>query len=215
MLEPIALASEELEFKTPIEWEERREEFFLKRFFSAWKRVLTDPGRFFENLKRRGPYGKPFAFALIAEFLTLCAGSLLGGGIFAGFAVGGLGHWGVLGADFRIFSLLTGILLLVAGLFGAAFLYYAVSSLLGARGPYRTMFRMYGYTEGVVLFQLIPWAGILAAAVYRTVLLYFGFRKVYRFSSFRAALAAILPGLILCALMGLGGYSFYSDLVKF
>jgi hypothetical protein len=214
MLQAIPLSTEDLEFKSPIEWEERREGFFLENFYRTLKRALFDPLNFFENLRRNSSYGKPLAYACLVEILTAAVSSLFWGGLLAGFAMGGSGHLGVLGANFQIFKLFIGLLFLVVSLFGASFVYYLVAVLFGARSRFRTLFRMYSYTESVVIFRLIPVIGNVIAEVYRGVLLFFGFKAVYRFGTFRALACTIAPGVLLLILVAAGGFSLFHYLLK-
>lgn len=210
MLQSVPLSTEDLEFKSPIEWEERQEGFFLENFWLTLKRSLSAPLKFFENLRRDGSFVRPLTYAILAEFLTAAISSLIWGGIFSGFVLGGTGYWGVLGANFKIFTLLLGFVFLIAGLWASSLVYYCVALILGARSGFRTVFRMYGYTEGVVFFRLIPLVGPAITEIYRVVLLYFGFRKVYRFDELRALLAAAVPALILLVLAVVtSGFSLY------
>jgi len=209
MLQAIPLSTEDLEFKDPIEWEERQEGFFLDKFYRTLKRALFSPLNFFENLRRNGSYAKPLAFACLIEILTAALASLFWGGLLAGFAFGGAGHWGILGANFQIFRIFTGLFFLVIGLFGASFVYYIAAALLGARSRFRTLFRMYSYTESVVIFRLIPIIGNVIAEIYRGVLLFFGFKAVYRFSTARALICAIAPSLLLIIVVVISGVSFF------
>jgi hypothetical protein len=210
MLQTVPLSTEDLEFKSPIEWEERQEGFFLENFWLTLKRSLLAPLKFFENLRRDGSYIRPLLYAILAEFLTAAISSLVWGGLFAGFAFGGTGHWGVLGANFQIFTLLLGLVFLIAGLWISSIIYYCAALILGARSGFRTLFRMYVYTEGTVVFRLIPVIGTAVTEIYRLVLLYFGFRKVYRFNEVRALLAVLIPALILLALaLMMNSFSLY------
>lgn len=210
MLQAIPLSTEDLESKSPIEWEERQDGFFLDKFYRTLKRALFAPFDFFENLRRNGSYAKPLAFACLAELLTALISSFLWSGLLLGFAFGGLGHWGVLGAHFQIFKLFAGLFVLVIGLFGASFIYYVTAVIFGARSRFRTLFRMYSYTEGVVIFRLIPIIGNVVAEIYRGVLLYFGFKAVYRFGTLRALACVVVPSLLLLIAVAVSGfYLFY------
>jgi len=209
MLNSVPLSTEDLEFKNPIEWEEKREGFILENFWLTWKRAVFSPKDFFENLKRGGSFVRPLLYACSMELLTAVFSSLIWGGIFFGFLFGGAGHWGVLGADFRIFSLFFGFFLLVAALFISSLVYYGTIWFLGARAPFRPLFRVYAYSESAVIFRLIPVIGIGVAEIVRVVLLFFGLRTVYRFSPARALVGALLPGLLLMGGVALTGFSFF------
>jgi len=209
MLQSVPLATEDLEFKSPIEWEERQVGFFLENYWLTLKRLLLAPTKFFENLRRNGSYFRPLLFAVIAELVTASLSSLIYGGIFSGFLLGGTGHWGILGADFKIFSLGLGFLGVIAALFGSAFCYYLVAWCFGVRSNLRTMFRTYAYSEGCVYFRLIPVVGIWIAEIVRLVLLTAGFRAVYRFQVPRAVSIALIAGLIILALSAIGGFSYH------
>ena len=210
MLQSVPLSTEDLEFKSPIEWEECDEGFFLENLWLTLKTSLVAPKRFFENLRRKGSYIRPLFYAVLIEFFVAVIISLFWGGILSGFIFGGTGHLGVLAANFKIFTLVTGLGFLVVGLWASSLIYYIVALCLGMRSGFRTLFRMYVYTEGVVLFRLIPVVGIFVAEIYRVVLLFFGFKKVYRCSDRKALVATIIPALILVTLMMvLSHYSLY------
>jgi len=209
MLHSVPLSTEDLEFKNPIEWEERREGFLLENFWLTLKRVLLSPQEFFENLRRNGSLMKPLLYACGVELLTAILSSLIWGGIVLSFLLGSSGHWGVLAGNFKIVNLFLGFLLLVLSLFISSFAYYGITFWLGVRSPFRTVFRVYCYSESAVLFRLIPLIGIFAAEVARLVLLYFGFKTVFRFTPARAAICAVLPGVALWILVALCGFSFF------
>jgi hypothetical protein len=214
MLEAVPLSAEDLEFKSPIEWEEAQEGFFLGRFFRTVQRALFAPLTFYENLRRGGSYGKPLVYAFLVEFLTNAISSLLWGGLFAGFIFGGSGHFGVLAANFKIFHLFVWIILFFANLLGASWVYYMAAGLMGARGSYRTLFRMYAYSNTAVLYRLIPFVGSMIAELYRVALLFCGFKAVYRFSTVRALVSAIAPAVAILILIKLSGFSLYDYLMK-
>ncbi len=210
MLESVPLSTEDLEFKSPIEWEERAKGFFLENLWLTVKRSLTAPKVFFENLRRNGSYIRPLTYALTIEIFTAIISSLIWGGIFSGFLFGGMGHWGVLAADFKIFTIFSGIFFLILGLMASSLVYFWCALLLGIRSKFRTLFRMYAYSEGAVLFRLIPGVGFLIAEIYRLLLLFFGFQKVYRCSKPRALAASLLPALILIFLtITMSSFSLY------
>jgi len=209
MLQPVPLSTEDLEFQSPIEWEEREEGFFLENLWLTFKKVLSAPQTFFENLRRNGTYWKPLTFAILMELFVIGTGSLLWGGLLSGFFVGGTGQWGILGANFKIFTLVFGLLGLVLALVISSFVYYLTAVMLGARSGFRTLFRMVAYTEGAVVFRLIPYIGTAITEIYRLFLLYFGFRKVYRFSALRACAATLIPLVILVSVLVVSGLSLY------
>jgi len=183
--------------------------------------VLFDPVRTFAGLAQRPPVG-----AAVIIFVVLNLAEALMGLLTAPRYFGEMPIPGFPGMDAFTHSLLPlfsagGFIFSVVKWFVMAGLLHLLAELLGGRGVARGVFVVYG-VAGLPAVFMIPvdiilaliqagsavlfFSGLLSLGIFiwSVVLLIIGVREVHRFSTGRATLAVLMPGLALVVLFIIG-----------
>lgn len=185
---------------------EDRELANLAGFFRTLYEVLFRPGEFFAKMGREGWAG-PLAFALITSSVGLL-GALFWQLLVLAPAGGNAGNiaellpFPDLGPGLLLATMAAGPVLVLANLGVGGVCWWGSVALVGAGRDFLPTWRIFCYAQGAMALGLIPFFGLLVAAIWVMVLMYYGVRRVYGVSA-GAALGALTIYLTLQALLGL------------
>lgn len=176
----------------------------LASFGQTWKGATLRPTSFFSRIPRDQGTGAALLYYLIVVMLV--AGATLfwdSFSLFAGsFEEGGLAsELGLEAIDpLTSFLLTPGILLVM--LYVAAGVTHLLLRLLGdGRHGFDTTLRVFCYAHSPALFGIIPLLGGLVGSIWMVVLLVIGLREAQGTDGWKAALAVLLPFMVLMGLM--------------
>lgn len=160
-------------------YEEFRTEQFADSFVGVWKRVMTDPRGFFQDMPTRGGVQAPLLF-LVGCLIVSAFGHLV---------FGPRGH---------------GLALVVGGalhsfLYAAAFAIVAKQVFAGT-GDFEATYRVVAYGSAPVALLWIPLLGHLAP-IYAIFLIIVGLERVHGFDAVKSVLTMLLATLVLLAVM--------------
>jgi hypothetical protein len=195
---------------------------FLSRWWGTWSQATFRAGDFFERIPYAGGYGRPLGYVL-----GLAGQVLVPLGVLATmtgiFVLLGMNRSTPDVFQVAILPILVGVGLVLLAAAAYAFVWAAVhhlfAKLVGGRGPFEATFRAVCYTSGIHLWQLLP-ALVVAAATdghltslmtrffiagslalfspaHQVAALSVALAKAHQFRSGRAAIAALLPTLML------------------
>jgi len=157
--------------------EEFRTEQFAESFVGVWKRVVTDPRGFFQDMPVRGGLQAPLLF-LLACLVIDALGHLI---------VGPRGH---------------GIRIVVEGLLRsfvyAAFFAVIARQIFSGTGDYEASYRVVAYASAPLVLAWLPLVGGLAW-IYMVFLLIVGIERVHGFDAVKAVLTVLLASLAIVA----------------
>jgi hypothetical protein len=174
---------------------------FIGAFFKTAQEVLFSPTKFFKKAAAGKGYWSPFIFAMIT--------GIIGSGVVL------LWQWllfsGVVPP--QIFSATTYSLVLTFAVISIPFT-IAVSILIGSgvthlclmivggnqRG-FEATFRAISYSYGAALFYIVPIIGGFVGAIYLFILAILGVREGHEISTGKAALAVLLPFIVILGLV--------------
>jgi hypothetical protein len=174
---------------------------FIGAFFKTTQEVLFSPTKFFRKAAAGKGYWSPFIFAMIT--------GIIGSGVVL------LWQWllfsGVVPP--QIFSAATYSLVLTIAVISVPFT-IALSILIGSgvthlclmivggnqRG-FETTFRAISYSYGAALFYIVPIIGNFVGVIYIFVLAILGVREGHEISTGKAALAVLLPFIVILGLV--------------
>jgi hypothetical protein len=162
-----------------------------EEFFATWKEIVTRPEEFFAKWDPNEEWGKVLKFCGICGLLAGVITTVLT--LFSGMAT----------------LILYPLFILVGTVIGGVILFICFK-LVGGKGEIEPTIKMMGYTHAVSVVSLgVPFVGVFAA-LYQLWLLVVGGRKVHQLDTSHAAVAVVIPvivigGLfILLALLGVG-----------
>jgi hypothetical protein len=171
-----------------------------KGFLNIWWQVVSSPTEFFSRLDTAGDLSKSYVFALLNALI-------LGAGLFLGLSLGWINKWkgpaiptSSLPA-LMLFLLLWGIMFSATIFIQTAILNICAKLLLG-KGKYNDTFKVLAYTWSVNVFGWIPGFNIIAG-IYGLYITIIGLKKVHSFSTGKAILTILLPGILAIALVGI------------
>lgn len=161
----------------------------LDAYIATAKSVLQEPDKFFGKLKA-GDMGEVLTYYAILAFVSGIIGSILAGPVAAvGAAIG---------------TTVGGIIFLF--IFAAVVSF--IAKLMGGKGDFNITLRAMGYasTAGLLgnAFNVIPLIGQLIALLGQLYGLYLnimGVAKVHKIETWKAAVAVLVPGAILLAIV--------------
>jgi hypothetical protein len=188
-------------------------------FYRTLRDLLFSPEKFFENLGQGG-WAEPLAFALIVStagllislfwhFLIL-AGAPMGDAAGPAFSLN-LGSGALLGL------MILSPLLVLVDLGVGSLCWWGSVALSGVGRDFTPAWRIFCYAQGALVLAIIPFLGMLVAAIWILVLLYIGAQKVLGLSALGSlgALAIFLTFqiilgivLLLGLIVGLAGLGF-------
>lgn len=159
-------------------YEEFRTEQFADSFVGVWKRVMTDPRGFFQDMPTRGGVQAPLLF------LVLCL------------VVTGLG--------FLVFGPRDHALMIVIGGALRSFVYAAVMvviarQIFGGTGDYEATYRVVAYGGAPLALLWVPLVGGLAT-LYMLFLVIVGLERAHGFDAVKSVLTVLLSSIVVFAL---------------
>jgi hypothetical protein len=162
--------------------EEFRTEQFAESFIGVWKRVVTDPRGFFQDMPTRGGIQAPLLF-LVGCLVLAALGFLVVGPRGVGLS---LVFWGTV----------------------RSFLYAAVFLVIGRHvfsgtGDYEASYRVVAYATAPMVLLWVPWLGGLTL-LYTMFLVILGIERVHGFDAVKSVLTVLLASLVVLAV----GWSF-------
>jgi hypothetical protein len=201
---PVA-AVPEPDYRPPVPWEDP-ELPALAGLLRTLRKVLFQPGEFFEHLGREG-WAAPLAFGLIVS----CAGVL--GAFFWQFLVlalaggdpEGLGLlWASrgLGPGLLVAMMAASPVLILAHLGLGGLCWWGSVALMGAGRDFTPAWRIFCYAQAGMVLGLIPLFGMLAAGIWILALMYCGVKQVGGLSA-GGSLGALAIFLLLQAALAL------------
>jgi hypothetical protein len=165
--------------------EEFRTEQFAESFVGVWKRVITDPRGFFQDMPTRGGIQAPLLF-LVGCLVLAGLGFLVVGP--RGFGLN-LIFWGTV----RSF------------LYAALFMAIARQVFSGA-GDYEASYRVVAYATAPMALLWVPLLGGLTA-LYTIFLVIVGLERVHGFDAVKSVLTVLLTSIVVLAV----GWAFGLD----
>lgn len=172
-------------------------------FFRTLRDLLFNPGEFFEHLGPGG-WAEPLNFALIVSTgglgLTLFWHLLI--------LAGPVGDTSGPASPLTFSSgallglMIASPLLVLADLGVGSLCWWGSVALSGAGRDFTPAWRVFCYAQGVVVLAIIPFLGMLVAAIWTLVLLYIGAKKVLGLSAW-GSLGALALFLTLQTILGI------------
>ena len=176
---------------------------FLEDWSWSLKSIYVRPLKFFSGMKTSGGYAEPLKFAFMSEVIAAVVA-------FA-YLFSGISKTINLPASMSAASNplgVAGLLLMGAGLTALAIfvtggLNYLFLKLFGGVGTYEGTVRVMGYLAALsILAALLSFHSVLviAVSVYSVVLQIYAFQRVHKLSAPKAAIAVLLPILLMALL---------------
>lgn len=169
-----------------------------KGYIDTWWEVISSPADFFSRMDTTGELNKAYVFALISMLI-------LGAGIFLGLSGGWIRKWNapLMPTTFSLLDLIL-FLLFWAIVFSAVIFIQAgilniCAKLLLGKGSYNGTFKVIAYAGSVNVFGWMPVINVLAG-LYSLYLTVIGLKRVHGFSTGKAVLTILLPGLLVLAI---------------
>jgi len=188
-----------------IPWDQRDRIGFLNALVETTRQVLTEPGTFFRAMPVTGGLGSPLLYGVVLGWAGLVAASFYQA-IFR--SVVGSG-WAALGADRPeveallgwvggwagfVAQVVFGGVLVVIGMFVAAFVLHLMLLLLGGAGRgFEATFRVVSFAEATSLLFLVPFCGQVLGWIWCAVLYVLGLAAAHQVGHGKAAAAVLLP----------------------
>jgi hypothetical protein len=158
--------------------EEFRTEQFADSFVGVWKRVVTDPRGFFQDMPTRGGLQAPLLFLVICLVIT--------------------------GLGFLVFGPRGHALMFVIGGALRSFIYAAILVLIARQvfagtGDYEGTYRVVAYGSAPLALLWVPLIGRIAG-LYMLFLVIVGLERVHGFDAVKSVLTLLLGSLVVLAL---------------
>jgi hypothetical protein len=196
-------------------WDDRERLGLATAFVETIKLVLFQPVAFFRAMPTSGGLAGPLGFGIAVGYFGLAVSATyefvfksVAGRMLADFArpsefqrfsevIGsGLG---------LVLTLLFGpILLLVGILLGAGVMHLCLMLLGGAKRGFEATLRVACFAQAPALFAIVPFCGGFVQVVYWIVLAIIGISEAHQVSRVTAALAVLLPFVLICCCCGAG-----------
>lgn len=181
-------------------WEDQERLGLFVGLFRTVKETLFTPEAFFTMMPIHKGFLSPLLYALIVGTIGAMAGTLWG------FAFeNSILSEAAKPANLTVFA---GVLIPVLVFFGimvsALLLHIALMVIGAANEDFEATFRVACYTSSTDLFSVVPVVGtwvVLVSLAWKLYITLVGLRAVHRISATKAAIAIILPVLVLCGLI--------------
>lgn len=184
-------------------WPPGEDDSVLARFGETWRSATFDPGRFFARVPRDGGTGAALLYYLVVgvlvagatlfwDALSLQTGTFSQSGLAA--------ELGVQAVSPVVRFFFAPLVLLVTLFVGAAVSHMILSLFDGTRHGFGTTVRVFAYAYSPGLFGVIPLLGGLVGSFWMLVLLIIGLREAQDTAGWKAAVAVLLPFVLLLGL---------------
>jgi hypothetical protein len=189
------------EERIPLPWESG--EGLIGSFLKTTKEALFSPTPFFKKVAKGRGYGFPLLYGVITGII--------------GFGFSFLWQWFFLSQmipapirsffpyEFYFAFLLIGLPfgLAFSLLVGSAITHLCLMIVGGSKNGYEATFRAISYSYCAHLFNLLPIIGNLIGSIYMIALFIIGIREGHEITTRKAALAVLLPAIVVILLVGL------------
>lgn len=176
-------------------WEDQERLGLLVGMYRTVKESLLAPEAFFSMIPVRGGFVSPLLYAMIVGTVGAMASSLWG---FA-FENPIMSEAARTGSLTIIGGVLIPMIVLLGIVLSAIMLHGALLVIGGANERFEATFRVVCYTSVGDLFSVIPIVGGLVGLACKLYLTLVGLKAVHRISTGKAAVAIMLPLLVVCA----------------
>ena len=146
---------------------------FPRSFGNVWRRVMTEPRAFFQDMPITGGLTNPLLFVLVC--LAISA---------VGFLIFGPRHFAI---RFVIFGV-------VRTFIAAAVLMVIARQVFAGAGDYEATFRAVAYASAPIALLWVPWIGPLSL-LYVLFLTIIGIERVHGFDAVKAVLTLLLAAI--------------------
>lgn len=164
--------------------EELQTDNLPQSFPAVWRRVMTEPRRFFEDMPVTGGLQNPFVFLLICLAISAVAFLLIGP------------------RPFAVRILVVGV---VRAFVGALVLMIVAQQVFHGSGDYEGTFRAVAYGSAPAALLWLPFVRPLVV-LYALFLLVVGLERVHTFDATKAVLTILLSAVVLLAVMWVLGW---------
>ena len=194
-----------------IPWENLKSRGLLRALAETWAEVMFSPRQFFQNLREPVPgWIAPLIYAVIVGTIGTIL-SLPGLYLYGTSWLTALG----LGEEQITGRLIIGMLFFAPVFsFFRILLYCAVFHFFvrffGGKRDFKNTLSAVSYSESPDVLSVIPFLGDLIKTVYKPILLIWGIRESQGFSTARATLVVIMPGLVMIFLVMIFAVMFFS-----
>lgn len=189
-------------------WDRRAQIGFLNALIETTKEVLTQPAAFFRGMSVTGGIGGPLLYAVIVGLVGLIASAIYSS-VFRGVLSDSIARMGggtdlarlapfLQGGSLVATVLLGPVIIAMRVFIGSGLIHLALLAMGAAQRGYEATFRVTAYSHAPSIFSIIPVCGGLVEAVYTLVLLIIGVSESHAISRGKAAVAVLVPGLVLC-----------------
>lgn len=192
-------------------WEDMPRVGFFQAFLTTLREVLLSPTRFYRRMPTNRGLSNPLIFALILGVL----GGVLGLAWQQAF-VPQLDQFPGTAAPYLVgITIALPLIVLVTLFIGSAIVHLCLMVVGGNRRGFEATFRVIAYSWSTQIFALVPLIGSFIIPIYSLVIEVIGLRESHGISAGRAALAILLPLLVVVALLVVGATFFLLKLRQF
>lgn len=176
----------------------------LAAFGETWKGATLDPGAFFRRMPRPQGAGPAVLYYLIIGILVAGVGLFWDlTGVFTG-AAGDealAAELGIGTVDPLVGFLLSPLVLLIGLLLTAGVTHIVLLMFGGARNGFATTLRVFCFAYSPMIFGVVPVLGTLVGMIWMVVVSIIGLREAHQTDGWRAAVAVLLPFVLLMGLL--------------
>ena len=168
-------------------------------FWDKIKYIVSDPNLFFERVKlEQGIKNSILMYAIVGAFFSVISYAFSFGMMsMISRGYGGLGEFGFLYSALPFVMLGVGLIMT----FIYSGLIHALIIAFKGEGTYSSSYNVYAYSMiPYLIFSVIPMVGFLAI-IYSIILMIIGISKVHNISKGKAALACLLPAVLVIGLL--------------
>ena len=191
-------------------WEDRENTGFFGGLWQTWKESVFYPNKFFSALPHQGGIGSPLLYALIVGWLGVVVSQIYGL-LWSGAWMGMMSHYVseaefLFGTGIHAFQTLAILIVapvfLIIGLFISSGILHLIFMIFGwANRDFEATFRAIAYSEGAMIWCIIPFCGGIIGWIWGIVLAIIGLKHMQKTSGGKAALVFFLPGILCCCLI--------------
>ncbi|MEM8960635.1 MAG: YIP1 family protein [Acidobacteriota bacterium] len=199
-------------------WDDRERIGIPNALIETAKLIATDPTEAFRRVREDGDFIGPIIYALIfgvAGAIVSQLWNMLFGNAMTAMLGGGLGDMmastgsGMFGA---IVGILAAPIYVLIGLFVGAGIIHLSTMVVGIANQspngFEGTFKIAAFVQTVQVAVLVPVIGPFAAGIWAIVLWVIGIMQVHRADSTKAVIAVLLPVVLCCVCMAIGGFMF-------
>ena len=175
------------------------EQPFLTYLWSIWKGSMTHPFKFFAALPDTKEMKRPMLYGLLCQSVALLLLWAFKSGMDVASSndLSNVYFWTTLGFTF-LASFIVAPVAATLTLFITSSIYHAMLKLLGGKNSgYNKTFQVICYSSSAQVLALLPVVGTLLAGIYSVFLNIIGIKKAHNTSYVRAAVAIIIPMLLI------------------